>query len=75
MTDPATNALATQMIYGDEEMQREVDERIRSIAREEIIILFNDPSFANRFITNNAYMFEQIAKQAFKNAVSSINVY
>lgn len=75
MTDPVVNALAVQMEYGDEDLKRDIDARIRAIVKEELVSLFNNPSFGHRFITNNAYTFEQLARQAFKNAVSSIATY
>jgi hypothetical protein len=75
MTDPVTNALAVQMEYGDEELRKEIDKRIRKIVVEELFKLVNEPNISARIITNNAYTIEQISRQAFKNAVSSINVY
>lgn len=75
MTDPATNALALQMQYGDDELKKDIEDLIRAVVKDELVKLFNDPSFGQRFITNNSYMLDQMAKNAFKNMIASINTY
>ena len=66
MSDPVTTALTLQMEYGDDELQKDIEARIRTVVTQELLVLFNDPIFAERFITNNAYMFNKQALRAMK---------
>jgi len=66
MSDPATTALALQMEYGDDDLQKDVEARIRTVVTQELLVLFNDPIFAERFISNNAYMFNKQVMRAVK---------
>ena len=45
MTDPVTTALAVQMEYGDDELKKDIDERISEIVRREIRYYLNNNSF------------------------------
>jgi hypothetical protein len=75
MSDPATTALAVQMEYGDDELKKDVDERIRVVVREELVKLFNDPSIGERFIINNAYILDKQMKRAVKSMFENLQVY
>jgi hypothetical protein len=71
MTDPVTTALALQMEYGDDELKKDVDERIRTVVRQELLVLFGDPVFGERFLVNNAHMFNRQVLRAVKEQFNS----
>jgi hypothetical protein len=65
-TDPATNALALQMEYGDEELKKAIDQLIRAIAFEVALSMTNNPDFFNRLVINNASKFNEQSVRAMK---------
>lgn len=66
-TDPATNALAVQMEYGDEELKQAIDRRIREIAFEVAMGMANNPDFFHRMLINNASKFNDQVVRAMKD--------
>jgi len=77
--DAVTNTADLMINYTDDEIKAEVWAHIREIVREvvrdEVRNILNDHSATERLIVNHAYRIEQIAKNALKNAIASINVY
>lgn len=75
-TDPATNALALQMEFGDEELKQAVDKRIREIAFEVALGMANDPDFVHRLLINNASVFNNQVLRAVKEFyINPRNIY
>jgi adenosylmethionine-8-amino-7-oxononanoate aminotransferase len=66
-TDPATNALAVQMEYGDEELKQAIDKHIREIAFVTAMGMANDPDFFHRMLINNASKFNDQVVRAMKD--------
>lgn len=71
MSDPVTNALALQMEYGDEELKKEIEQRIRDIALQVVMSMTHDPQFMDRMIVNNAYMFNKAVARAMKEFMNN----
>jgi hypothetical protein len=67
MNDPVTNALAVQMEYGNEELQRDIEIRIRTIAVDVLNKMASDPEFMRRLIVNNTYEFNAQVLRALKD--------
>jgi hypothetical protein len=75
MTDPVTNAADLMFNYTDDEMKaavwEEVGKVVREIVREEILTKMADPSTAERFIVNNAFMFNKQVMRAVRDHFAS----
>jgi hypothetical protein len=71
MTDPVTTALALQMEYGDEDLKRDIDKRIEDIVKQKLMFAMNDPMFFERFITNNAYVFNKQVMRAMREHMNN----
>lgn len=69
--DPATNILAAQIAYGEEELQKMVDERIRQVVERVVVRMLNDPEVTRRIIVNNAYDFNTQVVRAVKDFVNN----
>ena len=65
--DPATNILAAQIAYGEDELQKLVDERIRQVAERVVVRMLNDPEVTRRIIVNNAYDLNTQVVRAMKD--------
>lgn len=75
-TDPATNALAVQIEYGDEELKQAIDKHIREIAFVTAMNMANDPDFFHRMLINNASKFNEQAVRAMKDFLNNPrNIY
>lgn len=69
--DPATNILAAQIAYGEDELQKMVDERIRQVVERVVVRMLNDPEVTRRIIVNNAYDFNIQVVRAVKDFVNN----
>ena len=71
MTDPVTNSLVLQTQFGDDELKREVNAHIITLASEVAHAIvreaFNNPDNFRRLIVNNNYEFETAVARAMKN--------
>lgn len=65
--DPATNVLAAQIAYGEDEIQKMVDERIEKIVERVVIRMLNDSEVTRRIIVNNTYDFNAQVIRAVKD--------
>jgi uncharacterized Fe-S cluster-containing MiaB family protein len=75
-TDPATNALALQMEFGDEELKQAIDKRIREIAFEVALGMANDSDFVHRLLINNASKFnDQVIRAVKEFYISPRSIY
>ena len=74
--DPVTNKLAMDLIYADETLQQEVEERIKDIARAKVAEILNNPETFKRFMVNNAYELDRQTMRAFKAFINNPqNIY
>lgn len=71
MTDPVTNALAVQMEYGDEDLKRDIDQRIREIAYMVVMETTYDQGFFNTLISNNAGLFNNQVQRALREFINN----
>lgn len=73
MNDPVTNALAVQMEYGNEELQRDIDARIAEIVKREIRFYMQNNSYevTQRIIVDNASTFNAQVLRAFKDFINT----
>ena len=69
--DPVTNKLAMDLIYTDETLQEEVEQRIKEIVKEQLTILLNNPTIFDRFLINNAYNFNNQVVRAVKDFMNN----
>ena len=69
--DPATNILAAQIEYGEDSIQKMVDERIERIVERVVVRMLNDPEVTRRIIVNNAYDFNTQVVRAVKDFVNN----
>ena len=67
MSDPAVNALAVQMEYGDDELKRDIELMIRRIVLEELGAATCNPTFMDQLIVNNAHAFNRQVLRAVKD--------
>jgi hypothetical protein len=75
MSDPVTTALALQMEYGNDELKKEIDQRIRDIALQVVLSITHDPQFMDRMIVNNAYMFNKAVMRAMREHMANTVSY
>ena len=80
MSDPVTNAADLMFNYTDDEMKaavwEEVGKVVREIVREEILTKMADPSTAERFIVQNAFIFnKQVMRAVKEHFTNNGNIY
>ena len=80
MTDPVTNSLALQTQFGDDELKKEVNAHIISLASDVAHAIvrdaFNNPDYFRRMIVNNNYEFETAVARSMKNFLNNPrNIY
>lgn len=71
MSDPVTNALALQMEFSDDELKKEIDQRIRQIAVSVVTEMTTNPDFMRRLLVNNAHDFNNQVMRAVREFVQN----